>query len=92
MAAIEKDPQVAFLVDNRQNIEGDFTDCMAVTAKGSAERLSDDRRPSFVSQYLERHPYLKEFALSPSCGFFVIRVRQYSFVSRFQQVEEIILS
>ena len=89
--AIEKDPRVALLVDSRQNMEKDFDACIAVTAKGTVERLPEQRLEPFLSQYLDRHPYLQEFVSSPSCGYFLLHVRSYSLVSRFQQVEELSL-
>lgn len=99
VAAIEQEPHVALLIDNRQNIETDFDSAIAVTAKGMAERqtsmeLSRDGmgpNTTLLSRYLDRHPYLEEFASSPSCGFYRIRVSRYTLVSRFQQVEELLL-
>lgn len=40
---------------------------------------------------MDRHPYLEEFASSPSCGYYRIRVQSYTLVNRFQQVEELFL-
>jgi len=89
--AMAADPCVALLVDNRQNVESDFDACIAVTAKGMVEELPQDPRPSFLSRYLKKHPYLEEFVLSPSCRYFCIRVQCYTLVSSFQRVEELIL-
>jgi len=91
VAAIEEDPRVALLVDNRQNVESDFDACVAVTAKGIAEPLPEQQRRSVEARYLDRHPYLEEFVTSPSCGYYRIRVQSYTLVSRFQQVEELFL-
>jgi heme iron utilization protein len=90
-AAIGEDPNVSLMVDNRQNVERDFDACVAVTARGVAEPLTDPQREDLQPAYLERHPYLEEFASSPSCRFFRIRVHGYTLVSRFQDVEEITL-
>jgi nitroimidazol reductase NimA-like FMN-containing flavoprotein (pyridoxamine 5'-phosphate oxidase superfamily) len=89
--ALHKDARVAFLVDNRKNLENDFDASIAVTAKGSAEMLSADEALAFVPRYVKRHPSLKDFAASPSCRFYRIRVQRYSLVSKFQNVEEILL-
>jgi heme iron utilization protein len=91
VAAMEKDPRVAFLVDDRQNVESAFDGCTAVTAYGIAEPMPEPHRHSIVLRYRERHPYLEEFVGSPSCRWYRIRVQRYSLVSRFQSVEELSL-
>jgi nitroimidazol reductase NimA-like FMN-containing flavoprotein (pyridoxamine 5'-phosphate oxidase superfamily) len=91
VAAMAENPLVALLVDNRQNAESDFDKAAAVTIKGRVEKLDDDGQHSYIDRYLERHPYLAEFAASPSCGFYLIKVISYSLVSRFQKVEELLL-
>jgi len=40
------------------------------------------------NEYLIKHPYLEEFAHSPSCEFIEIRVKRYILVERFQNVTE----
>jgi hypothetical protein len=89
--AMKSDPMVAFIVDNRQNVESDFDVCIAVTAKGTAEELPPHPQPSFLSQYLKKHPCLEEFVVSPSCCYYRIRVKSYTLVSGFQRVEELIM-
>jgi heme iron utilization protein len=89
--ALRTDPRVAFLVDNRKNLGSDFDASMAVTANGSAELLSRDETQTVAPLYVKRHPSLQDFAASPSCRFYRIRVQRYSLVSRFQHVEEILL-
>jgi nitroimidazol reductase NimA-like FMN-containing flavoprotein (pyridoxamine 5'-phosphate oxidase superfamily) len=89
--ALSKEPRVAFLVDNRKNLGSDFDASVAVTAKGSAEMLSPNEALAVVPLYVKRHPSLKDFAASPSCRFYRIRVQRYSLVSKFQNVEEILL-
>ena len=90
--AIRADPRVALLVDDRQNMDSDFDSCIAVTAKGLAEQLPGNPRPSAFDRYLRKHPYLEDFAASPTCCYFRIRVRRYTLVSHFQKVEELILT
>jgi general stress protein 26 len=89
--AMTSDPRVALIVDNRQNVESDFDACIAVTAKGTVEELAQQPRPPFLSRYLEKHPYLEEFVVSPTCCYYRIRVESYNLVSSFQRVEELIL-
>jgi nitroimidazol reductase NimA-like FMN-containing flavoprotein (pyridoxamine 5'-phosphate oxidase superfamily) len=89
--ALRKDARVALLVDDRKNRGSDFDASTAVTAKGSAELLSQDEALAVAPLYVTRHPSLKDFAASPSCRFYCIRVRSYSLVSRFQHVEEVLL-
>jgi nitroimidazol reductase NimA-like FMN-containing flavoprotein (pyridoxamine 5'-phosphate oxidase superfamily) len=89
--ALRKDARVALLVDNRKNLDSDFDASLALTAKGSAELLSKDDTLAVAPLYVKRHPSLQEFAASPSCRFYRIRVQSYSLVSRFQHVEELLL-
>jgi general stress protein 26 len=89
--ALRKDARVALLVDNRKNLDSDFDASLALTAKGAAELLSDDETLAVAPLYLKRHPTLQEFAASPSCRFYRIKVQSYSLVSRFQHVEELLL-
>lgn len=91
VAAMEENPHVALLVDNRQNLESDFDACIAVTVKGTADELSEEQWQRVLPKYLNRNPYLKDFVASPSCKFFRIRVQSYSLVSTFQKVEELFL-
>ncbi len=85
--AMEENPHVALLVDNRRNMASDFDACVAVTAKGTAETLSESVRRAFLPRYLEKHPYLEEFSVSPSCSYYHILVESYTLVSSFQRVE-----
>ena len=91
VTAMDEDPEVALLIDNRQNLESDLDACVAVTLKGTAEKISERHEGCLLARYLEKHPYLEEFAASLSCSQYAIRVRSYSLVSRFQKVEELFL-
>ena len=87
--AMRMDPRVSLLVDNRKNQSSDFDATFALSARGNAEPLSAAEAAAVSPLYLKRHPYLREFAASPSCLFFRIRVERYSLVSSFQKVEEL---
>jgi general stress protein 26 len=91
VSALEEDPRVALLIDDRRNEAKDFDACVAVTVKGTVEKMSEDQKRHVVPRYLNRHPYLEEFVASPSCLFYRIRVQSYSLVSSFQRVEELFL-
>lgn len=84
---MESDSRVALLVDNRQHIENDLDACAAVTVEGIAEQLEERRLQNVLSRYLRKHPYMEEFALSPSSRFYRIRVQSFSLVSRLHKVE-----
>jgi heme iron utilization protein len=89
--ALRKEPRVAFLVDNRKNLVSDFDVSLALTAEGSAEMLSTDEALSVAPEYVKRHPSLRDFAASPSSRFYRIRVQRYCLVSKFQNIEEVVL-
>lgn len=87
-ANITANARVALLVNNSINDPEDFHLAAAVTAVGSAHPVEDSKRNTVRHQYLVKHPYLHEFAHSPSCQLLGIRVERYILVERFQNVTE----
>ena len=87
-ANIMNDARVALLVDNSINRPEDFHQAAAVTAVGSASRVPLSQLNEVRDHYLAKHPYLEEFAYSPSCEFLAIQVERYILVERFQNVTE----
>jgi len=87
-ANISANAQVALLVNNSINNPEDFHKAAAVTAVGIATPVSSPELETIRKQYLAKHPYLDEFAHSPSCEFIEIRVERYILVERFQNVTE----
>ena len=88
-ANLMADARVAMLVDNRQNDPADFTEAAALTALGKAWEVQGAERQQFLTVYLEKHPYLKEFAAGPTCALLRVKVDKYIVVTRFQEVREI---
>jgi heme iron utilization protein len=88
-ANLMADSRVAVLVDNRQNDPADFVVAAAFTALGKAWEVQGAERQQFLKVYLARHPYLEEFAASPTCALLRVRVNKYIVVTRFQEVREI---
>ena len=88
-ANLMADSRVAVLVDNRQNNPSDFAEAAALTALGKAWELQGAERQQFLTVYLEKHPYLKEFASGPTCALLRVKVDKYIVVTRFQEVREI---
>jgi len=88
-ANLMADSRVAVLVDNRRNDPADFIEAAALTALGKAWELQGVERHQFVKVYLGKHPYLEEFAASPTCALLRIKVDKYIVVTRFQEVREI---
>ena len=81
-------PGVALLIDNRSHEASDIHEAMAVTVLGEAQEVSGDMRKRLTELFLSKHPYLKEFALSPSCALLQVIVKSYYLVRRFQEVTE----
>jgi heme iron utilization protein len=88
-ANLMADPRVAVLVDNRQNDPADFSEAAALTALGKAWELQGAERQQFLPVYLEKHPYLADFAASINCALLRVKVDRYIVVTRFQEVREI---
>jgi nitroimidazol reductase NimA-like FMN-containing flavoprotein (pyridoxamine 5'-phosphate oxidase superfamily) len=83
------EPRVALLIDNRSHAASDVHEAAAATVLGDAEEVRGEERDRLLPIYLARHPHLEDFASSPSCALFRVRVRSYYLVRRFQQVTEL---
>jgi len=91
-ANLTANPSVAFIVNNSINQASDFHQAIAVTGVGEAEEISGPQRKRILKHYLEKHPYLEEFAKSPTCGLVCVTVRSYYMVKNFHNVMELHLS
>jgi heme iron utilization protein len=87
-ANLRSNPRVALLIDDRENKGSDTEDSVVVTAIGEAQELDRDAGAPLLDLFLARHPYLAEFANSPSCVIVRVKVSSYQLVSRFQQIVE----
>ncbi|MBE0556556.1 MAG: pyridoxamine 5'-phosphate oxidase family protein [Proteobacteria bacterium] len=87
-ANLSKDARVALVIDNRTNQEADFQQAIAVTVSGKASEMSGDEHAHWMKRYLQRHPCLQEFVLSPTCALIRVHVEKYNLVERFQNVVE----
>jgi nitroimidazol reductase NimA-like FMN-containing flavoprotein (pyridoxamine 5'-phosphate oxidase superfamily) len=83
------DSRVSLLIDNRSNEAADFAKAAAVTVLGQAWEMYGADRQQLLPVYLERHPYLRDFATSPNCALLRVKVEKYILVNRFQDVREI---
>ncbi|MBK7953653.1 MAG: pyridoxamine 5'-phosphate oxidase family protein [Candidatus Accumulibacter sp.] len=80
--------RVAVFIDNRENVGSDTDAAVAITALGEADEVAGEECVCLRDAYLARHPYLDQFATSPSCAILRIRVRSYLVVRHFQDVAE----
>ncbi|WP_313951647.1 pyridoxamine 5'-phosphate oxidase family protein [Accumulibacter sp.] len=80
--------RVALLIDNRENKGSDTQDSMAVTAIGKAQEAGSGDRATLLDLFLACHPYLAEFAASPTCAVVRVKIDSYLLVSSFQKVLE----
>ncbi|SHO47577.1 pyridoxamine 5'-phosphate oxidase family protein [Desulfopila aestuarii] len=81
--------RVSLLIDSRTNSEADFHAAVALTIIGDAAETTAQERPHYQQLYLARHPYLEKFLLSPTTALFVIKIRHYLLVNKFQHVMEL---
>ena len=82
------DSRVAVLVNSSVNEESDFHDAVALTVTGVAEEVSDSEKQDILKLYLSKHPYLEDFARSPSCALIRVTARSFYMVQNFQNVME----
>lgn len=86
---LESNPRVSVLVNSSENLESDFHKAAAVTILGHAEEVVGRQRKRLMGRYIEKHPYLEDFARSPTCALVEITVNKYILVKNFQNVMEL---
>lgn len=89
---IDKESSVSFLIDNRTNDTIDIQDAVALTMLGNAYEINSNEYKKCQSILLRKHPYLREFVLTPNCVLIKIIIDKYILVSKFQNVIELELS
>jgi len=87
-ANLAADGRVAVLINNSTNQSADFHQAISVTAVGDAQEMNGPEREQQLSHYLAKHPYLDEFAKSPTCALVRVTARSYYLVKNFQKVME----
>ena len=87
-ANLMADSRASLLIDSRTNQEADFVKAAALTALGKVWELLGREREQALPVYLNKHPYLKDFVMSPSCSLLRLKVDKYILVTRFQEVRE----
>ena len=71
-ANMVSDSRVAVLVNSSVNQESDFHDAISITVTGIAEEIKEPERQNILDLYLAKHPYLEDFARSPSYAFIIL--------------------
>ncbi len=85
---LTSDSRVAVLVNSSVNQESDFHEAISITVTGVAEEIKDPERADVLKLYLSKHPYLEDFARSPSCALIKVSASSYYLVRNFQNVME----
>lgn len=86
---IEKDESISILIDNRSNNEKNINDIGAITSIGAARILEDKKEIEKCSKILvDKHSYLDDFIDVDSTAIVLVDVKNYSYVSSFQEVVE----
>lgn len=88
-ANLSHDGRVALLINDCVNDPSDFHQAAAVTVLGTATSVVEDEKDDILKIYLQKHPYLGQFARSPSCAVMAIRVTGFTMVQQFQNVSEL---
>jgi nitroimidazol reductase NimA-like FMN-containing flavoprotein (pyridoxamine 5'-phosphate oxidase superfamily) len=87
-ANLTANARVALLINSSTNQVADFHEAIAVTAVGRAQEVSDEDRDRLLALYLAKHPYLVDFARSPTCALVRVTAKSYYLVRNFQNVLE----
>jgi len=80
--------RVAVLVDSRTNQESDLNTAMAITALGTIEEVTMDKKDYLSEIYLSKHPQLKDFLHKPSNALMRVAVTDY-IVASFESVRHL---
>ena len=91
-ANLTHDGRVALLINDSVNDPADFHKATAVTVLGRATAVVEDAKDDILKIYLHKHPYLGQFARSPSCALMAIQVTGFTMVQQFQNVSELRLN
>ncbi|MBN1425418.1 pyridoxamine 5'-phosphate oxidase family protein [Candidatus Fermentibacteria bacterium] len=83
--ALEANPRVALLVDDRRNDGGDLADASALTLTGLAEAVPARRRDEAARLLAEAHPELSDFLSMADCQLYAVRITGCVVVSRFTE-------
>jgi nitroimidazol reductase NimA-like FMN-containing flavoprotein (pyridoxamine 5'-phosphate oxidase superfamily) len=87
-ANLSADSRVSVLINNSTNQSSDFHQAISVTAVGVAADIDGAERERWLPIYLAKHPYLEEFAKSPTSALVRVSARSYYLVRNFQMVIE----
>lgn len=90
-ANLARVPRIAMLIGSRANQSLDFHSAQAVTVIGDAAPLDHQAADRLRSDYIDRHPYLKDFVNASSCALVEIQAARYILVERFQNVVEYVI-
>jgi len=83
---IMEDPRTSVLVDNRENKPSDITDAQSVAAMGMSAEVIGAKQEK-IALFLDRHPYMADFANNPDFALVEVHVEKFQFVRNFQDVE-----
>ena len=67
----------------------DFHQALAATVVGSAGEITGPEKEAVLQRYLQKHPYLEDFARSPTSALVKVSARAYILVKNFQNVMEL---
>jgi nitroimidazol reductase NimA-like FMN-containing flavoprotein (pyridoxamine 5'-phosphate oxidase superfamily) len=86
---IQRNSKVSLLVDNQKNTTADLQDAEALTVLGSSAEIEKSEAEKYLSLYINKHPYLKEFVTAPNCALIKVTVDKFVLVNNFQNVVEL---
>lgn len=86
-ALLEKNTQVALLVDNRSSQSDSINEISALTITGKGRILSESEEiVKWGGLLTKKHPYLRDFLAALDTAVVVVEVYQYLYVRKFQDV------
>lgn len=85
------EPRVALLLDDRANQPSDLLEATTLTILGTTHECRGSDRAHWATTLLSKHATLDGFLGSPDCAVVVIEVERLLFVTKFQQIVELVV-
>jgi len=88
---IVAEPEVALLVDTRQNRPDDFFSATAISIYGTACEIQETELTYYRNLFLDRHPQLRDFVFSATTALIKVNVTRYKLISEFEKAAELLI-
>lgn len=87
-----KNPNVAFLIDNRSQLDINVKAGLAVTAIGHVTELKSEQADFYRRLHSRRHTCFEEFINLPDCALFQLHIEKYIIARGIDRISSLALT